>query len=345
MRDSHYYFNDKGKQICKHTQFECPINDIVAGSSCSICSSNPEARNIYTATLSSTPQEATEGDRQFSYFIERTDTNEWYMLVHNKGRFWSNDPHEAFDCESKQRGLDHIKEGVRDGNGRLDKMDNLIIIEHEFIDIFKSEAIERKECLDDHCNYNDSGVCKNELLYDKCKYRISGKQPEIEQSKKSDIELCRQDHDEEIVSIQSKTRPEQSEATEGKKPCGDCENYAEYDGALRYCSICGTKLPIEPEGAKELPKGWTDFNTLSVEECIKYLNEKFKFNSSGASRCIATLINEVNKLSKIKKMAQKLNEDAKVKRVLAMKGTNQYNAGLYSGKIEVLTKIQKEIDK
>jgi len=25
-------------------------------------------------------------------------------------------------------------------------------------------------------------------------------------------------------------------------PCGDCDNYAEYDGALKICSNCGTSL-------------------------------------------------------------------------------------------------------
>lgn len=25
-----------------------------------------------------------------------------------------------------------------------------------------------------------------------------------------------------------------------KRPCGDCENYAEYDGGIKYCSVCGT---------------------------------------------------------------------------------------------------------
>lgn len=25
-------------------------------------------------------------------------------------------------------------------------------------------------------------------------------------------------------------------------PCGDCENYAEYDGAIKYYSVCGRKL-------------------------------------------------------------------------------------------------------
>ena len=27
-----------------------------------------------------------------------------------------------------------------------------------------------------------------------------------------------------------------------QSPCGDCENYAEYDGGIKYCSVCGTKL-------------------------------------------------------------------------------------------------------
>ena len=25
-------------------------------------------------------------------------------------------------------------------------------------------------------------------------------------------------------------------------PCGDCYNYAEYDGGIKYCSVCGTKF-------------------------------------------------------------------------------------------------------
>jgi hypothetical protein len=27
-----------------------------------------------------------------------------------------------------------------------------------------------------------------------------------------------------------------------QEPCGDCENYAEYCGGIKYCSVCGTKL-------------------------------------------------------------------------------------------------------
>jgi hypothetical protein len=27
-----------------------------------------------------------------------------------------------------------------------------------------------------------------------------------------------------------------------KNDCGDCNNYAEYDGGLKYCSVCGKKL-------------------------------------------------------------------------------------------------------
>jgi NADH pyrophosphatase NudC (nudix superfamily) len=25
-------------------------------------------------------------------------------------------------------------------------------------------------------------------------------------------------------------------------PCGDCENYAQWDNGIRWCSVCGTKL-------------------------------------------------------------------------------------------------------
>jgi NADH pyrophosphatase NudC (nudix superfamily) len=25
-------------------------------------------------------------------------------------------------------------------------------------------------------------------------------------------------------------------------PCGECENYAQWDNGIRWCSICGTKL-------------------------------------------------------------------------------------------------------
>lgn len=25
-------------------------------------------------------------------------------------------------------------------------------------------------------------------------------------------------------------------------PCCDCENFAEYDNGIKYCSVCGTKL-------------------------------------------------------------------------------------------------------
>ena len=25
-------------------------------------------------------------------------------------------------------------------------------------------------------------------------------------------------------------------------PCGDCENYAEWDNGIKWCSVCGTKL-------------------------------------------------------------------------------------------------------
>lgn len=28
----------------------------------------------------------------------------------------------------------------------------------------------------------------------------------------------------------------------GQLTCGDCENYAEWDNGIRWCSVCGTKL-------------------------------------------------------------------------------------------------------
>ena len=28
----------------------------------------------------------------------------------------------------------------------------------------------------------------------------------------------------------------------GQLPCGDCENYAQWDNGIRWCSVCGTKL-------------------------------------------------------------------------------------------------------
>ena len=42
---------------------------------------------------------------------------------------------------------------------------------------------------------------------------------------------------------------------DGNESCGDCENYAEYDGGILYCSVCGSKV-------KKLPRP-----TVSEGEC------------------------------------------------------------------------------
>jgi len=39
---------------------------------------------------------------------------------------------------------------------------------------------EKKECLDDHCHHNDSGICKRLDLYNTCKYRIKPTQDEVD---------------------------------------------------------------------------------------------------------------------------------------------------------------------
>lgn len=35
--EADFHWTDKGKLICNHTKNECPVNDTVAGSSCSLC--------------------------------------------------------------------------------------------------------------------------------------------------------------------------------------------------------------------------------------------------------------------------------------------------------------------
>lgn len=42
-----------------------------------------------------------------------------------------------------------------------------------------------------------------------------------------------------IIKIDDKANPPEFTFI---KPCGDCENYAEYDGGIKYCTVCKTKL-------------------------------------------------------------------------------------------------------
>lgn len=49
----------------------------------------------------------------------------------------------------------------------------------------------------------------------------------------------------EIAYVAGKREPLNIDSVVGQSeqlPCGDCENYAEYDGGIKYCSVCGTKL-------------------------------------------------------------------------------------------------------
>ena len=39
-----------------------------------------------------------------------------------------------------------------------------------------------------------------------------------------------------------------------------------------------------------LPEGWLDWNTLSLDQMVEHLRQKFMFSSSGDAKCIYHLI-------------------------------------------------------
>ena len=39
-----------------------------------------------------------------------------------------------------------------------------------------------------------------------------------------------------------------------------------------------------------LPEGWMDWNTLSLDQMVEYLRQKYMFSSSGDAKCIYHLI-------------------------------------------------------
>jgi len=49
---------------------------------------------------------------------------------------------------------------------------------------------------------------------------------------------------------------------------------------------------------KELPLGWLDWNTLSLDEMVDYLEKKHMFSSTGESKCIFELIDFYKKNKK-----------------------------------------------
>jgi len=40
----------------------------------------------------------------------------------------------------------------------------------------------------------------------------------------------------------------------------------------------------------KLPEGWLDWNTLTLDQMVEYLEEKYRFSSSGEALCIFRLI-------------------------------------------------------
>ena len=41
---------------------------------------------------------------------------------------------------------------------------------------------------------------------------------------------------------------------------------------------------------KKLPKGWIDWNELTLDEMVEYLKDKHMYSSTGESKCIYELI-------------------------------------------------------
>ena len=50
------------------------------------------------------------------------------------------------------------------------------------------------------------------------------------------------------------------------------------------------QLNIASVSGSDLPEGWMDWNTLSLDQMVEYLREKYRFISSGDAKCIYHLI-------------------------------------------------------
>lgn len=48
VEGKHYYFNRKGQLTCKYTDKDCILDDTAIGSSCPICTNNPNKENLIT---------------------------------------------------------------------------------------------------------------------------------------------------------------------------------------------------------------------------------------------------------------------------------------------------------
>ena len=50
------------------------------------------------------------------------------------------------------------------------------------------------------------------------------------------------------------------------------------------------QLNIAGVSCSDLPEGWMDWNTLSLDQMVEYLRKKYRFISSGDAKCIYHLI-------------------------------------------------------
>ena len=50
------------------------------------------------------------------------------------------------------------------------------------------------------------------------------------------------------------------------------------------------QLNIAGVSGSDLPDGWLDWNTLSLDKMVEYLRKKYMFSSSGDAKCIYHLI-------------------------------------------------------
>jgi len=50
------------------------------------------------------------------------------------------------------------------------------------------------------------------------------------------------------------------------------------------------QLNIDAVSGSALPEGWMDWNTLSLDQMVEHLRNKYMFSSSGDAKCIHNLI-------------------------------------------------------
>jgi hypothetical protein len=65
-------------------------------------------------------------------------------------------------------------------------------------------------------------------------------------------------------------------------------------GTLMTVKECVKSWPNDWELVEEttetLPEGWMDWNTLTLDQMVEHLRNKYRFSSSGDAKCIFHLI-------------------------------------------------------